>query len=106
MIKNKIITPFLIIGIIYTIVHLFIFINYTFINNGGGMALAGTLAFLELIIVFFILSIERIIIKGISEKTKIWIWGICIIEIILIISILKIINLQKSPFIFINQILN
>ena len=61
--KLKPITPFLIVSLILGVLLLFLFINYSFIDNNGGNALGGTIAFFGLIILLVIMLIERIIVS-------------------------------------------
>ncbi len=78
-------TPILIVLSILELFLLFMSINYLFIDNNGGNALGGTIAFFGLIIFFFILLIEQLIIISIKIPIK-FIW---IIEsIIILISII------------------
>lgn len=76
-------TPFLIVlGILETIL-LFMSIYYSFIDNNGGGALGGAIAFIGLIIFLFILVLEQLLINYAKfEKENIW-----IIESIIIIPV-------------------
>jgi hypothetical protein len=79
---NKIkITPLFIVLIVVELILLFYAFYYLAIENKGGMALAGTIAFFAAIFNVVLIVIERLIvnIKGINSK---WIW---IIESIIII---------------------
>ncbi len=76
-------TPFLIVLGILEILLLFMSLYYSFIDNNGGRALAGAIAFIGLIIFFFILIVEQLIISYAKfEKENIW-----IIESIILILI-------------------
>lgn len=81
--KLKPITPFLIVSLILGILLLFLFINYTFIDNNGGNALGGVIALFGLIILFFIILIERIIV---SFK-MINIYVVYIIEVLILLGV-------------------
>ena len=90
---NKIkITPLFVVLIVLEIFLLFYAFYYLVIENKGGMALAGTLAFFAAVINVVFIVIERLIvqIKGFSIK---WIW---ITEIIIIICAL--VYLSKYGF--------
>lgn len=73
-------TPFLIVFGIVEIILLIITFNYLFIDNRGGMALAGTLAFIGAIGNIVILVVEQLI----ANKVVNW-KLLCLIEIILIV---------------------
>lgn len=73
VISTIILTPFIIVFGLLSLLLIFISINYLFIDNNGGNAMAGTFAFSVLIVIFFILSIEQIILKFQNfKKENIW----------------------------------
>lgn len=68
-----ILTPFIIVLGLLSLLLIFISINYLFIDNNGGNAMGGTFAFIGLIVIFFILSIEQTILKFQNfKKENIW----------------------------------
>lgn len=68
-----ILTPFIIVLGLLSLLLIFISINYLFIDNNGGNAMGGTFAFIGLIVIFFILSIEQTILKFQNfKKEDIW----------------------------------
>lgn len=73
-------TPFLIVFGIVEIILLIIAFNYLFIENRGGMALAGTLAFIGAIGNIVILVVEQLIANKVANRKL-----LCLIEIILIV---------------------
>ena len=73
-------TPFLIVFGIVEIILLIITFNYLFIDNRGGMALAGTLAFIGAIGNIVILVVEQLIANKVANRKL-----LCLIEIILIV---------------------
>ena len=75
-------TPFLIVFGIVEIILLIITFNYLFIDNRGGMALAGTLAFIGAIGNIVILVVEQLIANKVANRKL-----LCLIEIILIVMI-------------------
>lgn len=87
--KNKRITPFVFAFVLTAILLLIIAIDQTFIHKSGGRALTGILAFIGLIIITILFSIERLIIFRIKiHFLKIWIVEI-IVLIVLVILIYK-----------------
>ena len=78
---NRIIlSPFIIILGLLSIILFIIFINSTFINNQGGNILGGTIALIGLGIIFIVIVIEQNILKARNFKTKdIWITEILIL---------------------------
>jgi len=88
-------TPILIILSILLIITLFLSFYFLFINNNGGMALGGLIAFLNAGLIFGVLVIERFMIKRInSSKIKIWVVEFLIIMLV----ILFFYNYGKIPF--------
>ncbi len=82
-----ILTPFIIVLGLLSLLLIFISINYLFIDNNGGNAMGGTFAFIGLIVIFFILSIEQTILKFQNfKKENIW-WVESIIILGLVIYI-------------------
>lgn len=79
--KSLRLTPFLICLVIIEVILICIAINYLLINNSGGMALAGTIAFIVAIVNIIILLIEQAIVTSFKIKTNI-LW---FIEILIII---------------------
>lgn len=86
-------TPFLIVFGIVEIILLIIAFNYLFIENRGGMALAGTLAFIGAIGNIVILVVEQLI----ANKVVNW-KLLCLIEIILIVMIAIYISISGITF--------
>lgn len=86
-------TPFLIVFAIVEIILLIIAFNYLFIDNRGGMALAGTLAFIGAIGNIVILVVEQLIANKVAN------WKLlCLIEIILIVMIAIYISINGITF--------
>ncbi|CAM4165793.1 hypothetical protein FLAN108750_13605 [Flavobacterium antarcticum] len=86
-------TPILIVfGIIEIILLIFAF-NYLFIDNKGGMALAGTLAFIGAVGNIVILSVEQIIANNVANSKLLW-----LVEIILIVLIALYISINGITF--------
>lgn len=86
-------TPFLIVFAIVEIILLIIAFNYLFIDNRGGMALAGTLAFIGAIGNIVILVLEQLIANKVAN------WKLlCLIEIILIVMIAIYISINGITF--------
>lgn len=80
-----IITPFLIILGILEILLLLMSVNYLFIDNNGGKALGGTIAFFGFIIFLFIIGFEQLILNTVKLKKEIiWITEFIIITIAII----------------------
>jgi hypothetical protein len=86
-------TPFLIVFGIVEIILLFLAYNYQFINNKGGMALAGSLAFIGAIGNTVILIIEQIIANKVTNSKVLW-----IVEIIMILIIAVYISINGITF--------
>ncbi|QQV04327.1 MULTISPECIES: hypothetical protein [Chryseobacterium] len=81
---NRIIlSPFIIILGLLSIILFYVFINSTFIDNQGGNMLGGTIALIGLGIIFMIIVIEQNILKARNFKTK----DIWIIEILILCSV-------------------
>jgi hypothetical protein len=78
--KYKTVTPLLIVLGLTGIALLLVTINYLFIDNNGGMALAGVIALLAFLINCGVLALERVIVKSNTIHLK-TLW---IIECILI----------------------
>lgn len=83
------ITPFLIVFGIVEIILLIVTINYLFIDNKGGMALAGTISFVAAVINLLILTAEQAMAKSSVNKKVLWFVEIIII---LILGIFVLIN--------------
>ena len=75
-------TPFLIVFGIVEIILLIIAFNYLFIENRGGMALAGTLAFIGSAGTIILLLFEQIIANKVTNSKVLWITEIIMILII------------------------
>lgn len=86
-------TPFLIVFGIVEIILLIITFNYLFIDNRGGMALAGTLAFIGAIGNIVILVVEQLIANKVANRKL-----LCLIEIILIVMIAIYISISGITF--------
>ncbi len=86
-------TPFLIVFGIVEIILLIIAFNYLFIDNRGGMALAGTLAFISAIGNIVILVVEQLIANKVANRKL-----LCLIEIILIVMIAIYISISGITF--------
>ncbi len=86
-------TPFLIVFGIVEIILLIIAFNYLFIENRGGMALAGTLAFIGAIGNIVILVVEQLIANKVANRKL-----LCLIEIILIVMIAIYISISGITF--------
>ena len=86
-------TPFLIVFGIVEIILLIITFNYLFIDNRGGMALAGTLAFIGAIGNIVILVVEQLIANKVANRKL-----LCLIEIILIVMIAIYISISEITF--------
>ena len=86
-------TPFLIVFGIVEIILLIIAFNYLFIDNRGGMALAGTLAFIGAIGNIVILVVEQLIANKVANRKL-----LCLIEIILIVMIAIYISISGITF--------
>ncbi len=68
-----ILTPFIVVFGLLSLLLIFISINYLFIDNNGGNAMGGAFAFIGLIVIFFILSIEQTILKFQKfKKENVW----------------------------------
>lgn len=74
------ITPFLIVFGIIELILVYLSFNYLFVDNKGGMALAGTIALIAAILNIIILAVEQTIANKISNQKLLW-----LIEIIIII---------------------
>src|SRR5262245_50848264 len=77
-------TPLLIVLVVGIIIAIPIAFYYLFIENGGGMALAGVLAGIYSLGMIVVLTIERILVN----RTKISLGKVWIIEILLIALLL------------------
>ena len=86
-------TPFLIVFGIVEIILLIIAFNYLYIENRGGMALAGTLAFIGAIGNIVILVVEQLIANKVANRKL-----LCLIEIILIVMIAIYISISGITF--------
>ena len=86
-------TPFLIVFGIVEIILLIIAFNYLFIENRGGMALAGTLAFIGAIGNIVSLVVEQLIANKVANRKL-----LCLIEIILIVMIAIYISISGITF--------
>lgn len=76
------ITPFLIFFGLAEIILLFIAFYYSFFENTGGMALAATLAYISIIIIFILLLIERWIIRlELIKNNYLWIGEIAVLSV-------------------------
>ncbi len=84
MMKYLKFTPFLIAFGIIEIILLIISFNYLFIDNRGGMALAGTFAFIGAIGNIVILVVEQIIANKVTNSKLLWLVEIIFIVIIAI----------------------
>ena len=82
-------TPFLIVFGIVEIILFFITINYLFIDNKGGMALAGTLALIAFVVILGILLLEQVIVNFAKINLKLLWFCEIILLIIMAIYILK-----------------
>ena len=83
-VSKIILSPLIIVFGLLGLLLLFMSINYLLIDNNGGKAMGGTFAFIGLIIIFFILSIEQQILKHQNfKKENIW-W----IESLIILSLI------------------
>lgn len=83
-------TPFLILFVITEILLILVSINYLFLDNKGGMALAGTIAFVAAIINFLIIVLEQFIANLSNVNAKL-LW---IIEIIIILAIVVYVSIN------------
>lgn len=82
-----ILTPFIIILGLLSLLLIFFSINYLFIHNNGGNGMGGTFAFIGLIVIFFILSVEQTILKFQNfKKENIW----CIESLIILALVIYI----------------
>lgn len=85
---------------------LYIFIRYTFIDNEGGIALAGALGLFEVFWSFPIILIEQFILKKIKSQ-KYYFRAILFIEFLIIIGVcLYFYNKNTPVFIFSNLFLS
>lgn len=76
------VTPFLIVFVTIEIILFFITINYLFIDNKGGMALAGTMSLIAFVVILFILLLEQIIVNFTKINLKIlWLSEIILLTI-------------------------
>ena len=87
-------TPFLICLVIIEVILICVAINYLLINNRGGMALAGTIAFVAAIVNIIILLIEQVIVTSFKIKTNV-LW---FIETLIIILFLVYISINGFSF--------
>lgn len=89
VISTIILTPFIIVFGLLSLLLIFISINYLFIDNNGGNAMGGTFAFIGLIVIFFILSIEQIILKiqNFKKENIWWIESLIILGLVIYIWI-------------------
>ncbi|PZU85541.1 MAG: hypothetical protein DI529_09865 [Chryseobacterium sp.] len=89
VISTIILTPFIIVFGLLSLLLIFISINYLFIDNNGGNAMGGTFAFIGLIVIFFILSIEQIILKiqNFKKENIWWIESLIILSLVVYIYI-------------------
>lgn len=72
MLKKIKITPFLVVFGIIEIILLVVAIKYLLINNEGGMGLAGVIALIGAIIIFFVLTIEQFIANNLKNLKVLW----------------------------------
>lgn len=77
-------TPVFFLSLIIIPLSIFGAIYFTFIDNKGGMALAGTLCFVILILNIITLLIEQNIINKDFNITKVWFTEILIIILIIL----------------------
>lgn len=75
-------TPFLIVFGIAEIILLILAFNYLLIDNKGGMALAGALAFIGATATIILLILEQLIANKVTNSKILWIVEIIIILII------------------------
>jgi hypothetical protein len=89
------ITPLFIVLLTGLIIALSISFYYLFIENRGGMALAGVIAFVNAVFIILAFAIERAIVRNInSSKRNIWIAeSLLIIGIVIFFCFYK-----KIPF--------
>lgn len=86
-------TPILIVfGIVELILLIFAF-NYLFIDNKGGMALAGTLAFIGAVGNIVILAVEQVIANKVANSKLLW-----LVELILIVLLAIYISINGITF--------
>ncbi len=76
------ITPFLIVFGIVELILVYLSFNYLFVDNKGGMALAGTIALIAAILNIIILAVEQAIANKISNQKTLWVLEIIIIIIL------------------------
>ncbi len=81
--KSIVTTPILISGIFVFIPLFYLFVDSTFINNQGGVALGGTFALFGLIIIIAFLLIEQAIARlKFVNKTYLWVVELILLGVI------------------------
>ena len=81
-------TPILFISILFIPLSIIGTINYLFIDNKGGMSLAGVLLLGVLIVNLVILFIEQALLRNLVDLKKIWIIEISVILLIILMTII------------------
>ena len=81
-------TPILFLSILLIPISIIGSINFLFIDNNGGMALAGVLLLGVLIVNLVILLIEQTILRNFVDLKKVWIIEISVILLIILFTII------------------